>query len=112
MKWVRGSDETLEGCGKVLISVWKGSVAMWRLGFFFHEMGFGLLSIFLPLYVMQIGGSLVDIGIMSAVALLLAIPFSFFWGYLCDKTRRYKRYILLSFLASTVLLYAKKDRRI
>lgn len=103
---MRGSDETLVGCGKVLISVQKGSVAMWRLGFFFHEMGFGLLSIFLPLYVMQIGGSLVDIGIMSAAALLLAIPFSFLWGYLCDKARRYKRYILLSFLASTVLLYA------
>jgi len=78
---------------------------MWRLGFFFHEMGFGLLSIFLPLYVITIGGSLVAIGVMAAAALLVAIPASFLWGYLCDKTRRYKRYVLLSFLASTVLLY-------
>jgi len=78
---------------------------MWRLGFFFHEMAFGLLSVFLPLYVIGIGGSLVDIGIMSATAMFLAIPSSFFWGYICDKTRRYKRYILISFLASTVLLY-------
>jgi MFS family permease len=78
---------------------------MWRLGFFFHEMGFGLLSIFMPLYVVAVNGSLVDIGIMAATALLVAIPASFFWGYLCDKTRRYKRYILLSFLASAVLLY-------
>ena len=78
---------------------------MWRLGFFFHEMAFGLLSIFLPLYVITIGGSLVDIGIMSATALFLVIPASFFWGYICDKTRRYKRYILISFLTSTVFLY-------
>jgi len=80
---------------------------MWRLGFFFHEMGFGLLSIFLPLYVMSsaIGGSLVHIGIMSAAALFLAIPASFFWGYVCDKTIHYKRYILISFLASTAFLY-------
>jgi MFS family permease len=78
---------------------------MWRLGFFFHEMGFGLLAIFLPLHVIAVGGSLVDIGIMSSSALFLAIPFSFFWGYMCDKKRRYKRYILLSFLASTVILY-------
>jgi MFS family permease len=78
---------------------------MWRLGFFFHEMGFGLLSIFLPLYIVAIGGSLVDIGMMSAIALFLAIPASFFWGYVCDKTKHYKRYILLSFLASTALLY-------
>jgi MFS family permease len=78
---------------------------MWRLGFFFHEMGYGLLSIFLPLYVIAIGGSLFEIGVMTSVALLLSIPTSFLWGYLCDRGKRYKRYILLSFLASTVLLY-------
>ncbi len=78
---------------------------MWRLGFFFHEMAFGLLSIFIPLYVISIGGSLVHIGIMAAAALLLAIPASFFWGYECDKTRRYKRYILISFLSSTIILF-------
>ncbi|MEM0313017.1 MAG: hypothetical protein QXQ41_00485, partial [Candidatus Bathyarchaeia archaeon] len=78
---------------------------MWRLGFVFHEMAFGLLSVFLPLYIIAIGGSLVDIGVMSAVALFLAIPASFFWGYICDKTRYYKRFILLSFLSSAIILY-------
>jgi MFS family permease len=71
-------------------------------------MGYGLLSIFLPLYVTDphaIGGSLVDFGLMASVALFLAIPASFLWGYMCDRTRRYKRYILLSFSASAVLLY-------
>ena len=77
---------------------------MWRLGFFFHEMGYGLLSIFLPLYVIAIGGSLFEIGVMMSVALLLSIPASFLWGYWCDRGKQYKRYILLSFLASTVLL--------
>ena len=78
---------------------------MWRLGFFFHEIAFGLLSVFLPLYVISIGGSLVDVGIMSASALFLVIPSSYFWGYVCDRTRRYKRYILLSFFALTIILY-------
>jgi MFS family permease len=41
---------------------------------------------------------------MMAIALFAAIPASFFWGYLCDKTRHYKRYILLAFLALTVML--------
>ncbi len=77
---------------------------MWRLGFFLHEMAFGLLSIFLPLYVLSIGGSLVEIGIMSSAALFLAIPASFSWGYICDKTRHYKRYILVSFLSLTIIL--------
>jgi MFS family permease len=78
---------------------------MWRLGFFLHETAFGLLSVFLPLYIITMGGSLLDIGILSAVALFLAIPASFFWGYICDKTRRYKRYILISFFASALFLY-------
>jgi len=78
---------------------------MWQLGFFFHEMAFGLLSVFLPLYVIAIGGSLFDIGLMSASALFLAIPFSYLWGYMCDKTRRYRRYVLLSFSALSVILY-------
>jgi MFS family permease len=80
---------------------------MWRLGFFFHEMGSGLLSIFLPLYIVQISpaNGLFYVGIMSALALFVVIPASFFWGYLCDRTRRYKRYILLSFLGAAVFLY-------
>jgi MFS family permease len=78
---------------------------MWRLGFFFHETAFGLLSVFIPLYVVTLGGTLVDIGIMTSVALLAAIPASLFWGYICDKTRRYKPYILLSFISIAILLY-------
>jgi MFS family permease len=79
---------------------------MWRLGFFFHEMGFGLLSIFLPLYVFSIdkANGLFYFGVMASIALFAAMPASFFWGYMCDKTRHYKRYILLAFLMSSVML--------
>jgi MFS family permease len=68
-------------------------------------MAFGLLSIFLPLYIIRIGGSLIDIGVMTSTALFLSIPASFFWGYICDKTGHYKRYILVSFLASSTILF-------
>jgi len=79
---------------------------MWFIGFLFHEMAFGLLSVFLPLYITgHLGGSLTDVGIMVALANFVAVPFSFFWGYLCDKTRRYRFYMLLSFSAMTILLY-------
>ena len=80
---------------------------MWRLGFFFHEIAFGLLSVFIPLYVITpaIGGTLFDLGIMTAGALFLSIPAAFFWGYISDKTRRYKLYVLLSFISAAVLLY-------
>ena len=75
------------------------------LGFFLHEIAFGFLSVFFPLYVIFIGGSLIDLGIISMSALLSAIIFSFFWGYLCDKLKRYKWAILLSFSSIAIILY-------
>jgi len=78
----------------------------WLIGFILHEMAFGLLSVFLPLYITGVlGGSLTDVGIMAASANCVAVPFSFFWGYLSDKTRRYRFYILLSFAGMATLLY-------
>jgi MFS family permease len=79
---------------------------MWFIAFFFHEMAFGLLSVFLPLYVtLQLGGNLTDVGAMVAAANFVAVPSSFFWGNLSDRTQRYRIYILISFLAVTALLF-------
>jgi MFS family permease len=78
----------------------------WFIAFFLHEMAFGLLSVFLPLYViLQLGGNLTDVGIMIAAANFVAVPSSFFWGYVCEKTQRYRVYILISFLAMAALLF-------
>ncbi|MDR1992259.1 MAG: MFS transporter [Nitrososphaerota archaeon] len=84
---------------------------MWRLGFFFHEIAFGLLSVFIPLYLVAfndtstLGGPLVALGIMTSIAVFASIPTSYLWGYLCDKTRRYKPFILLSFASSAIILF-------
>lgn len=84
---------------------------MWRLGFFFHEIAFGLLSVFIPLYTVAfqdtsiLGGPLVALGIMTSLAVFCSIPGSFLWGYLCDSTRHYKLFILLSFASSAVILF-------
>jgi MFS family permease len=84
---------------------------MWRLGFFFHEIAFGLLSVFIPLYVVTfqdtsiLGGPLVALGVMTSIAIFCTIPASFIWGYLCDATRHFKIFILLSFLSSALLLF-------
>jgi MFS family permease len=84
---------------------------MWRLGFFFHEIAFGLLSVFIPLYVVTfkntslLGGPLVALGVMTSIAIFCTIPASFIWGYLCDSTRHYKIFIMLSFSTSAVILF-------
>ena len=84
---------------------------MWRLGFFFHDMAFGLLTVFIPLYVIVfkntsiLGGPLLALGVMTSIAIFCSIPASFLWGYLCDKTRHYKIFILFSFSSIAVLLF-------
>lgn len=84
---------------------------MWRLGFFFHDMAFGLLTVFIPLYVVTfqdtslLGGPLMTLGIMTSVAIFCSIPTSYLWGHLCDKKRRYKAFILLSFGSISIILF-------
>lgn len=79
----------------------------WLIGFVFYKVAFGLLSVLLPLYITQTSqGNVVVWGIFTATATFLAIPFAFLWGYLCDATQRYRLFILMSFAAVTVLLYA------
>ncbi len=84
---------------------------MWRLGFFFHDMAFGLLTVFIPLYVVLfkntsiLGGPLLALGVMTSIAIFFSIPASFLWGYLCDKTRHYKAFILLSFASLSIILF-------
>jgi MFS family permease len=86
-------------------------VCMWRLGFFFHDMAFGLLTVFIPLYVITfqdtsiLGGPLLAVGVMTAIAIFASIPASYLWGYLCDKTRHYKIFIIFSFVSIAVILF-------
>jgi len=84
---------------------------MWRLGFFFHDIAFGLLTVFIPLYVVLfkdtsiLGGPLLALGVMTSIAIFCSIPASFLWGYLCDATRHYKAFILLSFASIATILF-------
>ena len=77
------------------------------VGFVFHKISFGLLSVLFPLYITQSisGGNLPVWGLIASGATFIAIPFSFLWGYLCDATGRYRFFILLSFFVVTLLLY-------
>jgi len=74
-------------------------------------MAFGLLTVFIPLYVVLfkntsiLGGPLLALGVMTSIAIFWSIPASFLWGYLCDRTRHYKIFILLSFSSIAIILF-------
>ena len=84
---------------------------MWRLGFFFHDIAFGMLTVFIPLYVVAfkntniLGGPLLALGVMTSIAIFCSIPASFLWGYLCDATRHYKIFILMAFASIAIILF-------
>jgi len=96
---------------KALMQLSSRLLAMWRLGFFFHDVAFGLLIVFIPLYVVAfkntgiLGGPLLALGVMTSIAIFCSIPASFLWGYLCDATRHYKVFILLSFASTGMILF-------
>lgn len=96
---------------KALMLLRRALLAMWRLGFFFHDMAFGLLTVFIPLYIVFfkstgiLGGPLLALGVMTSIAILCSVPASFLWGYLCDRTRHYKAFILLAFASIATILF-------
>ena len=66
----------------------------------------GIIGTLIPIYMIQsLGATLIDIGVMTFAASALLIPSSILLGSLPDRTRASKPFILLSLIASAILLY-------
>ena len=66
----------------------------------------GIIGTLIPIYMVQVlGATLIDIGVMTFAASALLIPSSILLGSLPDRTRASKPFVLLSFLASSVILF-------
>ena len=79
----------------------------WNWAFIFHGIAFGMLPTFIPLYFIDcLKGSLFDFGVMSAVATLSSILTLIYAGRLPERYERSKPFIAISFLLSSVCLFA------
>ena len=66
----------------------------------------GGFSTLLPLYIIDIGGTVIDVGnVVSAYSLTL-IPTSILWGIAVDRKEKRKPFVTYSYLGITVLLVA------
>jgi MFS family permease len=66
----------------------------------------GGFSTLLPLYIIDVGGTVIDVGnIVSAYSLAL-IPSSIVWGLAVDKIEKRKPFVTCSYLGITILLCA------
>jgi MFS family permease len=66
----------------------------------------GGFSTLLPLYVIDIGGTVIDVGAIVSAYSLALIPSSILWGLAIDKKEKRKPFITYSYLGITVLLGA------
>lgn len=80
---------------------------IWNVPFLLHGIAYGILPTLIPLYFIDyLKGSLVNFGVMSALAMFLAIMTSIYTGRLTERFRRAKAFIIISFLLSSVILFA------
>lgn len=66
----------------------------------------GIVSVLVPLYLVQeLGGSLIDLGVMMFASAASVIPASVFLGRLPDRYRRAKPFIVASFAGVSLVLF-------
>lgn len=68
-----------------------------------YRLSVGLTSTLLPLFVVQVvGGTVADVGIVTALGPLVGVPAAVFWGNLSDRWRRRRPFLILGFLGYAV----------
>lgn len=66
----------------------------------------GPLSTLIPLYILQLGGGILDVSYAITLSAIVSIPALFFWGYVTDALNKRKLLIVLPYFISTVLVAA------
>lgn len=64
------------------------------------------LSVFISLYILAIGGTVVDVGIAFSAYYAVSIPASLFFGYLMERLNMTKPFIMASAIATLPILVA------
>ncbi len=78
----------------------------WSLSLIPEETAFGILSVLLPLYIIEeINGSLLHVGLIFFVKSFVQIPATILWARWVDKKGKCKIFILMSFLISSLTIF-------
>jgi MFS family permease len=80
----------------------------WFFAFLPYKMAFGMTSVLVPLFVISLGGTVADVGLVTAAFLMTSIPASILWANFSDRSGSRKIFILFAFLSTsmTFLLFA------
>ncbi len=81
------------------------SYTRWMLATIPANLAYAPLATLVPLYVLALGGNLVDVALTATAFNAVSTLFSFFWGRLTDMAGKRKKFILISYIGVTALLF-------
>ena len=70
------------------------------------NMAVGPVATFVPLYIYQLHGSVLDVGLATTFFNAVTIPASIFWGFITDRIQTRKTLIVLSYVAVAACIFA------
>lgn len=97
MKFLRQLFKDVEG--RLEFERWYGAYGLANLAA-------GGVSILIPLYVLHLGGGVGDIGLITAVGNLVAVPASVIWGTLSDRWNSRKVFVVIGFLGIAATFFS------
>ena len=91
-------------------SLWRSNIGVMMISAGLWRVGGGMAWTFFAIYVLQLGGNYIHIGIISAVSAVASLIPAFFGGYLADTVGRKKMVYSMSYLLafnSVIYLFAQ-----
>lgn len=76
---------------------------LWFVSFIFAYAAQAIIFPLIPLFILALKGTVIDVGLVSATYSLMAIPAAILWGRLSDKVGKRKIFILTGMLSSSIL---------
>jgi MFS family permease len=84
----------------------EGSKERWLWAFVPINTSANLFLTFLPLYILELGGNVIDVGTTTSAYFFSLIPGAIFWGYIIDRFPHRKSYIVFSYFGMGAILVA------
>ena len=84
----------------------KGGSSRWIYSTLPINIAVGPIGTFVPLYILQLHGSVLDIGLATTLFNAVTIPASIFWGFVTDRIHTRKTLVVLSYIAVAASIFA------
>ncbi|MBI3023229.1 MAG: MFS transporter [Thaumarchaeota archaeon] len=65
--------------------------------------GITAFNVMLSLYILQLGGTVIDVALLTTIYNVMLIPSSIFWGSITDRLSRRRLFFIISYVGIAVI---------